>query len=71
MRGRDLTPAQVEANGKLGGQDQAFYIRQLNLLAENDLFDLDNERSLGPSSCRYSAECVEGKFSEVQMQHLA
>ena len=44
MRGRDLTPDQIEANAKLGGQDQAFYVGQLNLLAENDLFDLENER---------------------------
>ena len=44
MRGRDLTPAQIEANAKLGGQDQAFYVGQLNLLAENRLFDLENER---------------------------
>lgn len=44
MRGRNITPAQIEANDKLGGQDQAFYIGQLNILAENNLFDLDNER---------------------------
>ncbi len=44
MKGRDLTPMQIEANAKLGGQDQTFYVGQLNLLAENGLFDLENER---------------------------
>jgi hypothetical protein len=28
-------------------------------------------RCPGPYSCRYSAECVEGEFSEVQMQDRA
>ena len=44
MRGRELTPAQIETNAKLGGLDQTFYIGQLNLLAENGLLDFENER---------------------------
>lgn len=44
MRGRELTPAQIEANDKLGGQSQTFYLNQINLLAENDLFDLEEAR---------------------------
>lgn len=39
MRGRPLTPAQMEANRKLGGQSQAFYVNQLVLLLENGLLD--------------------------------
>ena len=44
MRGSPLTPVQVEVNKKLGGQSQAFYVGQLNLLAEADLFDLEDRR---------------------------
>ena len=44
MRGRPLTSEQIEVNAKLGGQSQAFYLGQLNLLAEADLFDLENPR---------------------------
>ena len=44
MRGRPLTPAQIEVNAKLGGQSQTFYLRQINLLAETDLFDLEDPR---------------------------
>ena len=44
MRGRPLTTAQMEANRKLGGQSQAFYLNQLNLLVENGLLDLENPR---------------------------
>lgn len=43
MRGRALTPLQIEANHKLGGQSQTFYLNQINLLAENDLLDLESE----------------------------
>ena len=44
MRGRPLTRAQMEANKKLGGQSQAFYLNQINLLIENGLLDLDDPR---------------------------
>ena len=44
MRGRPLTPAQMEANRKLGGQAQAFYLSQINLLVENGLLDLEDPR---------------------------
>ena len=44
MRGRPLTPEQIEVNTKLGGQSQAFYLGQINMLAETDLFDLENPR---------------------------
>lgn len=43
MRGKELTAAQIQANEKLGGQSQTFYLNQLNLLAENGLLDLDSE----------------------------
>ena len=42
MRGRSLNAAQIEVNAKLGGQSQTFYLRQVNLLAETDLFDLND-----------------------------
>lgn len=42
MRGQSLTPAQMETNQKLGGHSQAYSINQLNLLAENDLLDLES-----------------------------
>ena len=44
MRGRPLTPEQIEVNAKLGGQSQTFYLGQINLLAEADLFDLEDPR---------------------------
>ena len=44
MRGRPLTPAQMEANKKLGGQSQAFYFNQINLLIENGLLNLEDSR---------------------------
>lgn len=44
MKGRPLTTAQMEANQKLGGQSQAFYLNQLNLLIENGLLDLEDSR---------------------------
>lgn len=44
MRGRALTPAQIEINQKLGGQSQQYYINQINLLVENGLLDLENPR---------------------------
>ena len=43
MRGRPLTSGQMEANRKLGGQAQAFYVNQLIILLENDLLDTENE----------------------------
>ena len=43
LRGRALTPAQIQANRKLGGQSQAFYANQLILIVENDLLDTEDE----------------------------
>lgn len=42
MRGRDLTKAQMEANHKLGGQSQAFYVTQLVILIDDDLLDTED-----------------------------
>ena len=44
MRGRPLTPEQIEVNTKLSGQSQTFYLGQLNMLAEANLFNLENPR---------------------------
>lgn len=44
MTGRPLTQMQMEANKKLGGQSQAFYLTQINLLVENDLLNLEDPR---------------------------
>lgn len=41
--GERLTPDQAEANRRLGGMNQLFYVNQLILLLENDLVDPDNE----------------------------
>lgn len=46
MCGRQLTPAQVETNKKLGGMNQFFYVNQLLLLIDNDLIDWDNPKLL-------------------------
>lgn len=43
MSGRKLTKVQQEANCKLGGMNQAFYVNQLITLIECDLLDSDNE----------------------------
>ena len=42
MAGRDLTAEQQEANEKLGGMNQLFYVNQLVMLIENDLLDKEN-----------------------------
>ena len=42
MKGKSLTPTQVQANQKLGGQSQLFYVNQINLLAENGLVNLES-----------------------------
>jgi hypothetical protein len=42
--GMKLSKAQVECNGKLGGQEQGFYVHQLVMLIENGLLDTENER---------------------------
>lgn len=44
MAGKKLTKAQFEANDKLGGMNQLFYVNQLIELIEADLLDLSNER---------------------------
>lgn len=42
MSGQQLTQGQVDANLKLGGMDQLFYINQLILLLREGLIDTDN-----------------------------
>jgi len=42
--GRQLTRVQVEANRRLGGMRQLFYVNQLILLIESDLLDVDNRQ---------------------------
>ena len=43
MAGRKLSKPQHEANRKLGGMNQTFYVNQLITLIENDLLDTDSE----------------------------
>ena len=42
--GRQLTPAQIEANLKAGGMPPIFYVRQVAMLVEAEALDLDNEQ---------------------------
>ena len=44
MAGMTLTRGQVEANGKLGGMNQAFYANQLITLIESNLLDKEDEK---------------------------
>lgn len=44
MAGKRLTKGQVAANDKLSGMNQLFYVRQVAMLIENDLVDMDNEQ---------------------------
>jgi len=46
MAGRKLTRPQVKANGKLGGMNQLFYVRQIITLIESDLLDTENDELL-------------------------
>lgn len=43
MAGRDISMRQAEANDKLSGMAQLFYVNQLILLIENELLDAENE----------------------------
>lgn len=43
MAGKKLTRKQGEANTKLGGMEQLFYVNQLITLLESDLIDKENE----------------------------
>ena len=43
MSGKSLTTRQYEANDRLGGMNQMFYVNQLVELLEADLIDWDNE----------------------------
>lgn len=43
MAGKKLTRPQVDANKKLGGMNQLFYVNQLLTLIESDLIDKENE----------------------------
>lgn len=42
MAGHELTSAQVQAQDKLGGMQQGFYVNQLIMLIENGLLDTGN-----------------------------
>ena len=44
MAGKSLTREQQEANGKLSGMHQLFYVNQLLLLIDNDLVMTENEQ---------------------------
>jgi hypothetical protein len=44
MAGQSLSKTQVEAQEKLGGMDQGFYVNQLIVLIENDLVDTGNAK---------------------------
>lgn len=44
MAGQTLSKAQAEAQEKLGGMDQLFYVNQLIVLIENKLLDIENEK---------------------------
>ena len=44
MAGRTLSKAQGEANDKLSGMEQAFYVNQIITLIETNLLDRDNEQ---------------------------
>ena len=44
MEGRRLTKAQNEANDKLSGMNQAFYVNQIIMLIESKLLDTDDEK---------------------------
>lgn len=43
MAGRKLSKPQQEANRKLSGMNQVFYVNQIITLVENDLIDKENE----------------------------
>jgi len=44
MAGQSLSKSQVEAQVKLGGMDQAFYVNQVIVLIENNLLDTGNDK---------------------------
>ena len=46
MAGKSLTKEQSNANDKLGGMNQTFYVNQLITLIENDLLDKENANLL-------------------------
>jgi hypothetical protein len=56
--GQKLTKEQVKCNGKLGGQEQGFYVHQLVMLIENELLDTENERLM--EQIRHLYELLEG-----------
>lgn len=43
MAGQELTSGQVDANEKLSGMNQLFYVNQIITLIENDLIDEEND----------------------------
>jgi hypothetical protein len=44
MVDQPMTEGQVEAQTKLGGMEQLFYVNQIIVLIENDLLDVDNPK---------------------------
>ncbi len=46
MAGKTMSKAQYEANGKLSGMQQCFYVNQIITLIENGLLDKEDERLL-------------------------
>jgi hypothetical protein len=55
MAGRNLSKNQAEANDRLGGMTQVFYVNQVLLLIENDLIDLENEKLMARLEKLYDA----------------
>lgn len=43
MAGKEMTQAQVEANDKLGGMKQTFYVNQVILFIESDLINVEDQ----------------------------
>ncbi|HUU12549.1 MAG TPA: hypothetical protein VM182_02425 [Terriglobia bacterium] len=63
MANRVLTKAQCEANGKLSGMQQQFYVNQVILLIENDMLDKENEKLM--ERLAHLAELLESLVVEV------
>ena len=57
--GQVLTEVQIEANEKLSGMDQSFYVNQLITLIESDLLNRESERLMERLECLYELLCVE------------
>lgn len=62
MGGQQLTQKQSDANDKLGGMNQLFYVNQLVLLIENDLLDRSNSHLM--AALRNLAQLLTDEFVE-------